>query len=105
MEKTRLELLEETLASSPDNTFVRYALALELANAGNTEVAWQHFDYLLSRHPDYAPTYYQAGRFLAAQGKRQQARQVITKGIEVTRAQGNLHASGELERSLADLGE
>ncbi len=105
MEKTRLQLLEETVASSPDNTFVRYGLALELANAGKPEMAWEHFEYLLSRHPDYAPAYYQAGRFLVAQGKRQQAREVMTKGVEVTRGQGNFHASSELETSLADLGE
>lgn len=104
MEKTRVEMLEETLTSSPDNTFVRYALALELAGAGKPEVAWEHFSYLLSRHAGYAPTYYQAGRFLASQGRFDEAREVLTKGLDVTRSQGNLHALSELERALGDLG-
>lgn len=104
MEKTRVEMLEESLTASPDNTFVRYALALELAGAGKPEAAWEHFSYLLSRHPDYAATYYQAGRFLASQGRFDEARDVLAKGVEVTRQQGNLHALSELEKALEDLG-
>lgn len=104
MEKTRIELLEETLESNPDNAFVRYALALELANADSPDSAWKHFELLLQRHPEYSATYYQAGKFLAKQERKDEARRVIARGIEVTRSQGNLHAQSELETALAELG-
>ena len=104
MNKTRLEFLRETLASKPDDTFARYALALELWKSERPEDAWEHFDYLLSRQPEYSATYYQAGTFLASQGCREEARRILTKGIEVTGRQGNLHAQSELQRALDELG-
>ena len=39
MEKTRIESLEETLLTNPDAAFVRYALAMELSNAGQPDQA------------------------------------------------------------------
>ena len=104
MEKTRTELLEETLADSPDNTFVRYALAMELSNSSDPASAWLHFEYLLTRHPEYAAAYYQAGKFLAKQSRLDEARRVLAKGIEVTGRQGNLHAQSELQAALDELG-
>jgi thioredoxin-like negative regulator of GroEL len=103
MEKTRTEALQETLVASPDNTFARYALAMELSNSSDPTSAWQHFEYLLSRHPDYAATYYQAGKFLAKQRRVDEAKRVLAKGIEVTGRQGNLHAQSELQQALDEL--
>jgi len=104
MHKTRLEFLRETLAAKPDDTFARYALALELSNSERAEDAWAHFEYLLSRQPEYSATYYQAGTFLARQGRRDEARKILARGIEVTGQQGNLHAQSELQKALDELG-
>ena len=104
MEKTRLEFLVETLEGNPDNAFARYALALELAQSDQAASAWEHFEFLLNRHPEYAATYYQAGKFLAKQERRDEAKRVIAKGIEITRSQGNHHAESELQAALDELG-
>jgi tetratricopeptide (TPR) repeat protein len=104
MNKTRIEFLRETLVTKPDDTFTRYALALELSKSDTPEDAWEHFDYLLSHHPEYSATYYQAGTFLAARGRRDEARKILAKGIEVTTRQGNLHAQSELQKALDGLG-
>jgi len=103
MEKTRLEFLQETLAAAPDNTFVRYGLAMELQNAGQPNEAWQNFEYLLTRHPEYSPTYFQAAMMLLKLNRREEARQVLQKGIETTAMQGNAHAQSELRAALDDL--
>jgi len=103
MEKTRAQLLEETLSSSPDNTFARYALAMELSNSSQPASAWSHFEYLLAHHPEYAAAYYQAGKFLAKQNRLDEAKRVFAKGIEVTGRQGNLHAQSELQAALDEL--
>ncbi len=105
MEKTRIELLRETLQSSPNNAFVRYALAIELSNSGEPQSAWPHFEYLLTHHPQYSATYYQAGKLLAKQGQREEAKQVLAKGIEVTESQGNHHAQSELQAALDELNQ
>lgn len=103
MEKSRLEFLQETLAVDPENTFVRYGLAMELQNAGKTPEARTHFDYLLTHHPDYSAAYFQAAMLLIKLDRRDEARKVLERGIEVTGRQGNAHAQSELRAALDDL--
>jgi tetratricopeptide (TPR) repeat protein len=105
MEKSRAEILQEMLAAKPENTFARYALAMELANSGRPADAWEHFDYLLKNHPQYSATYYQAGMLLMSQGRRDEARDVLSRGVEVTRSQGNHHGQSELERALQEMAD
>ncbi|HLI30550.1 MAG TPA: hypothetical protein VKV79_05555 [Terriglobia bacterium] len=105
MEPTRTEFLERTLEADPENTFARYALALELANSPRSEQAWQHFEYLLAHSPGYAATYFQAGMYLARQGRHTEAKQILEKGIEVTGRQGDQHAQSELQTALEGLAE
>ncbi len=104
MDQSRLDFLREAIKARPEDTFVRYGLAIELSKFGDAAEAWQHFEVLLTRHPDYAPTYYHAGRFLATQGRLEEAREVLRKGIEVTGRQGNAHAMSELQAALEELG-
>jgi hypothetical protein len=101
-ETTRREFLEETLRQDPDNTFAQYGLAMELAKS-EPVAAWTHFEYLLLHHPEYSATYYQAGMFLAKQGRLDEARKVLAAGVEVTRGQGKQHAQAELQGALDDL--
>ncbi len=103
-EKTRREFLEEALRQDPDNTFARYGLALELAKS-EPAAAWTHFTYLIEHHPDYSATYYQAGAFLIKQGRIDEARQVLTAGVEVTGRQNKQHAQAELRAALDELEE
>lgn len=103
-EKTRRQFLEEAVGEQPDNTFARYGLAMELAGT-EPEVAWTHFTYLLENHPEYAATYYQAGAFLVKRGRLEEARKVLTSGLEITGRQGNRHAHSELQAALDDLND
>jgi tetratricopeptide (TPR) repeat protein len=105
MDKNRVQFLHEALEASPDDTFARYALALELSTSDQPDDAWPHFEYLLNQHPDYSATYFQAGKFLAQQGRRDEARRTFAKGIEVTQRQGNRHAQSELQGALESLGD
>lgn len=103
-EKTRREFLEDALREDPDNTFARYGLAMEMMN--NDPVAsWTHFEFLLQHHPEYAATYYQAGAFLMKQGRLDEARKVLTTGVEITGRQGKQHAQSELLAALEDLND
>ena len=95
----RLNFLRESLRQNPDDVFARYGLALELSQSEPAE-AWVHFEYLLSHHPEYSATYYQAGVFLLHQGRQEEARKVLAQGIEVTRRQGKQHALSNLQAAL-----
>lgn len=105
MEPTRIEVLRQMLNNAPGNAFTRYALAIELARAGKQDEALAEFEYLLKHQPEYAAAYQQAGMLLAQQGRTGEAREVFTKGAEVHRRQGNLHALNEIEAALASLDE
>jgi hypothetical protein len=103
-EKTRRQFLEEIVQQQPGDTFARYGLAMELAKS-EPDAAWTHFTYLLEHHPEYAATYYHAGAFLSQQGRLEEARKVLTTGLEVTGRQGNRHAQSELQAALDDLSD
>ncbi len=104
VEKSRREFLEEALRQDPNNSFARYGLALELAKR-EPAAAWTHFEYLLRHHPEYSASYYQAGTFLITQGRFDEAREVLTQGLDVTGRQGKQHAKAELQAALDDLND
>ena len=104
VEKTRREFLEDALRNDPNNTFAHYGLAMELVNC-DPGTSWSHFEFLLQHHPEYAATYYQAGAFLAKQGRLDEARKVLTAGVEITGRQGKQHAQSELFAALEDLND
>lgn len=103
MDSERLQFLRDSISANPDDTFARYGLALELAQDGQPDEAGEHFQYLLEHHPDYAPAYYQAGMLLVSQGRSEEARKVLTRGVELTRRLGQKHAESELMAALESL--
>ncbi|MGH9355191.1 MAG: hypothetical protein ACRD10_03590, partial [Terriglobia bacterium] len=105
MEPARIEFLEQALEKNPGNAFARYALALELARSPRSERAWEHFEYLLAHNPEYAATYLQAGMYLTKQDRREEAKQVFERGIEVTGRLGDRHAESELRGALDELAD
>ncbi|MGH9378787.1 MAG: tetratricopeptide repeat protein [Terriglobia bacterium] len=103
MEPSRIEILQQTLQSSPENSFARYALALEFSRAGQPEQALEQFQHLLAHQPEYAAAYLQAGMLLTNLGQVEEAREIFKKGVEVNRRQGNMHAQSEIEAALEGL--
>ena len=103
MDAERLQFLRESIRAKPADTFARYALALELTRSGESTEALEQFEYLMQNHPDYSPTYYQAGTLLASLDRAEEARKAFTKGLEVTHRLGQKHAESELRAALDEL--
>jgi predicted Zn-dependent protease len=95
--------IEALLADEPDNSFLRYALAMEYMSAGQPDQALTTFRELLQRDPDYVPAYLQAGQVLAQQGRPSEAREILTVGLQVAQRVGDGHAAGEMSGLLATL--
>lgn len=102
MTSARVEKLLEFLKTSPDDPFNYYALALEFSSVA-PETAVTYFEKLLYDFPDYLPTYYQAGIFFIDQHDTDRAKTVITKGMPIALAQGNVKTLNELKNLLANL--
>ena len=99
----RIDAMRQFSEQFPDNPFPRYALALELKNAGRPDESLDTFRDLMKRLPDYVPAYLQCGMLLEEQSRFDEAREVVTTGIEKARAARDSHAQGELEGLLDKL--
>ena len=101
--KTRRQVLEELVARKPDDAFTRYGLAMECMNSGDAGAADQHFRALLEKNADYVPAYLMYGQFLAREARSDEARQVLTSGVEAAARKGDAHARSEMEALLTEL--
>lgn len=99
----RLQKLMDYLAKDPNDSFSRYAIALEWLKQGKKEDAVLYFEELLKRDPNYVGTYYQLGKIYVAEKKDELAKQTYKKGIEIATSLQNLHAKSELQSALNEL--
>ncbi len=101
---TRLEKIETMLAETPDDAFLRYALAMELNKAGEHERSLAELNTLTSADPPHIPACFMTGQQLAQLGRIDEAREILRFGIENARQQGDAHAAGEMSELLTELG-
>lgn len=94
-------LLDNLIAfyeEDPHDPFNIYALAIEYAKSDSDRAA-ELFDTLLTKHPDYLATYYQAGAFFAAKEEVEKAEEIYRKGVALALLQKNTRAHQELLRA------
>jgi predicted Zn-dependent protease len=103
--KTRREILQEFLAKNPNDAFILYGLALEYVNAGDFPAAESRFRALLQANPDYVPGYQMYAQNLAQHRRREEAKAILTQGIQAATRAGNQHALSEMQSLLAELSE
>jgi predicted Zn-dependent protease len=101
--KTRRQKLEELLAQNPTDAFTLYGLALECINGGDPESAESYFRKLLQANPQYVPGYQMYAQTLAQNNRADEAKSILTQGIQAATRAGNQHARSEMEALLSDL--
>ncbi|MBI4718900.1 MAG: tetratricopeptide repeat protein [Planctomycetes bacterium] len=101
----RREKLEALLQSSPDDPFLHFGLAMELAKEGDVASALARFDRVIELDHGYAPAFYHKGSVLIASGRFDEARAVLRAGVQAARAAGNAHAESEMQALLDTAGE
>ncbi|HEY2251855.1 MAG TPA: tetratricopeptide repeat protein [Planctomycetaceae bacterium] len=99
----RREKLEAMLVESPDDPFLKYALALALASEGKVAEAQEGLDRLLQTSPDYVPAYLQLAQLQVDAGRSDLAKPVLMRGIEMARRAGESHAEEEMRGVLEQL--
>ncbi len=100
---SRLETMLGFLEQDPNDSFTRYAVALEYISARNYQTAVEYLAELRRRDPAYTATYYQLGAALAALEQWDAAEEAYRAGIVVARASGDLHTASELDAALDEL--
>jgi len=105
MASTRLDLLKNMVAQSPQDSFLRYGLAMEYRNSGDNESAMVEFRSLLAANPGYAAAYYHGAQTLERLGRLDEARELYRQGIETTTRSGDRKTRDELQAALDLLGD
>jgi tetratricopeptide (TPR) repeat protein len=100
MANTRLETLKGMVAQNPNESFLRYGLAMEYKNAGELEDAMREFQALIAAHPDYSAAYFHGGMTLEKLGRLEEARAIYRAGIEAATRKGDLHTRSEIQAAL-----
>ena len=100
MQKNRLDNLLSLLEKEPNDPFLLYATAFEYESMGEENRAMELYDKLLAQHPDYLPTYYQAGLLKSRLSAFEEALTILNKGIEVAQAQKEQKTLRELREAI-----
>jgi tetratricopeptide (TPR) repeat protein len=96
----RIEILKGFLTENPNDSFSRYALALEFAKLGQNDDALREFETVKSNDPDYVATYFQLGQLYLKMGRTHEAEKTFRTGITVAAKAGDEHTRSELEGAL-----
>jgi predicted Zn-dependent protease len=102
--KSRRQKLEDFLVKNPNDAFSRYGVALECVKEGDFASAEAHFRKIIQTNPDYVPAYQMYAQTLVQNERREEAKTILTQGIQAAIRQGNQHAGSEMEGLLAELG-
>jgi Tfp pilus assembly protein PilF len=99
----RIEILKGFLNENPNDSFSRYALALEYVKLGQNEDAAHEFETVKKKDPDYVATYFQLGQLYQKMGQTHEAEKTFRTGIIVAAKIGDEHTRSELEGALEAL--
>ena len=102
MNNDRLSVLENFVKTDPDDPFNLYALGMEY-KPENMAKSMEYFNHLLTRFPEYLPTYYQAAELMLDLNERDKAENILKKGILLAQKQANLNTLRELQNMLNNL--
>lgn len=100
---SRREKIEALLVDDPRDAFLRYSLAMELDKEGAHERSLETLRGLMGDEPPYVPAFFMAGQQLARLDRGEEARPIVTAGIDAARLQGDDHAASEMTGFLATL--
>ncbi len=97
---TRREMLEEFVTIDPNDSFSRYALALELEKEERAEEAIVQLQEVIKRDEDYVAAYYHLGRMLAKASKEEEALAVYNRGIVAATKAGDQKTRNEIQDAI-----
>lgn len=90
------------MLEEPNDPFYAYALALEFMHTNRLE-SLNLLESLIQKHPDYLPTYYQAGLICIEIGKIDVGRTILEKGIALAQSKREIKTMNELRTLLDNL--
>ncbi len=103
MPESRIETLKQFLEKDPNDSFTRYALALEYQSRGKSETAIDYLVEVIKRDLKYIPAYHQLGQIYAKLNRTTEAKETYRRGVQVAETTGDAHAKEEMTEELGEL--
>ena len=91
------------LAAEPNDSFLKYALALELEKEGKDDDAILLIEQILLNDVNYFGAYYKLGQLHEKNNQKDKARLIYLAGIETTKKLGKDKVCRELKEALQNL--
>ncbi|MDZ7719709.1 MAG: tetratricopeptide repeat protein [Balneolaceae bacterium] len=101
--RQKIRDLASSLKENPDDSFTKFALALELLKKDGVSKAKVLFESILKQDPDYLGVYYHLGKLYERTGRLDDAQQTFLDGLEVAKKQNNERTALELKEALESI--
>ncbi len=99
----RIARIKEFLVASPNDNFLRHALALEYIKIGDNAGARILFESILSESPNYIGSYYHLAKLLELMCEQTLAIEWYEKGMAAAKKAKDQHSYNELQAAYEDL--
>lgn len=88
---------------NPDDSFSKFALALEFKKQGEYKRSRMFFEDILQKDPEYVGVYYHLGKLYEMMDQLADAKKMYKQGITIADSQREDRTKSELEEALAQL--
>jgi Tfp pilus assembly protein PilF len=99
----KIEKIKSFMIHSPEDPFLKHALALEYIKIGREGEARELFLEILTRDPSYIGSYYHLAQLMERAGEMEKAKTWYEKGMHAAKQAGDAHALNELSAAYEDL--
>ncbi len=99
----RVEKLKLMLQDHPTDSFLLFALGLEMVKAGESNEAESLFKNIINKDPNYCGVYYHLGKLLEKNGRADEALQIYDLGMLICKKLNEQHNYNELRSALDNL--
>lgn len=101
--RQKIRDLAASLKENPNDSFIKFALALELLKKDDVSKARVLFESILKQDPDYLGVYYHLGKLYEKTGHLHDAQKIFSDGLKVAQKQGEKRTELELREALESL--
>lgn len=105
MSDSRLQILLDYLKEDSEDTFTRFAIAMEYRKLGRPEEALAELKGLVTDSPQYVGAYLHLGNLYLESGDLVAAQRVYEKGVRIAEQQRDHHAKSELQAAALNVGD
>lgn len=96
----RIDALLSMLQTEPNDIFLNYSLAIEYMGENKLDPAEEQFLKVLNFQPDYVPAFYQLGKLYELKQMNGKALEILNKGKDLAKQQGNNKAFNEFSEAI-----